>query len=72
MNNGQVLMVQQSNASLRILASQTMQLNVNIFQYLEKGLLLPTMEVDTVLISSPRKQATTLFIRSAMITVRCF
>ena len=71
-SNGKVLMVQQSQVSLRILASQTMQLIVSILQNLAKRHLLLTMEVDTALISSPRKQATTLFIRSAMITVRCF
>ena len=72
MSDGQVLMVQQSTSSLRILASQAMQLNVNILQNLSKLNSMKTMEVDTAHISSPRKLATTLFIRSAMITVRCF
>lgn len=72
-SNGQILMVQRSKASVRIHAFQTMQLDVNILKISRKSLLIiKTMEVDTALISSPRRLATTLFTRSVMITVKCF
>ena len=71
-SDGKVLMVQRSKASIRIHVFQTMQPNVDTFQISRKSLLLKTMEVDTAVISLPRRVATTLFIRSVMITVKCF